>query len=157
MNAVEKAMDEWIETTTPKPKLKVKLMGQDAKLPTRGSALAEGLDLYSPIDEIIPAKGFKLIKLDIAIEPPIGYYTRIAARSGYGAKGILCHPGTIDEDYRGNLGVILYNFTDNDFKIAKGDRIAQLIVEKSHIISVVECEELKDTVRGSGGFGSTGK
>jgi dUTP pyrophosphatase len=137
--------------------LKVKLLSENAKLPTRGSEFAEGLDLYSPIDEVIPGRGYKLIKLDIAVQPPREYYTRIAPRSGYGAKGILCHPGTIDWDFRGCLAVLLYNFTDTNFVITKHDRIAQLIVEKSHIIPVVECNELSDTTRGSGGFGSTGK
>ena len=137
--------------------LKVKLLSQHAKLPTRGSEFAEGLDLYSPIDEVIPAREYKLIKLDISVEPPEGYYTRIAPRSGYGAKGMLCHPGTIDWDFRGTLAVLLYNFNNYDFRISTGDRIAQLIVEKSHIIPVAECNELSNTTRGSGGFGSTGK
>lgn len=93
----------------------------------------------------------------MAIGCPEGTYGRIAPRSGLAWKhSIDVGAGVIDADYRGNVGVILFNFSDKDFEVKKGDRIAQLILEKISYCDIVETSDLDDTSRGEGGFGSTG-
>lgn len=106
---------------------------------------------------VVPARGRALLKTDIAIAVPAGTYGRVAPRSGLALKaGIDTGAGVIDEDYRGNVGVILFNHSDADFAVAAGDRIAQLILEAIVTPGVDVVEELDDTARGAGGFGSTG-
>lgn len=98
-----------------------------------------------------------MVKTDIQIEVPEGTYGRVAPRSGLAWKNSIdVGAGVIDQDYRGNVGVILFNYSDIDFEIKKGDRIAQLICERIVHPVVVEAETLTDTTRGAGGFGSTG-
>lgn len=98
-----------------------------------------------------------LVKTDIQIEVPTGCYGRVAPRSGLALKNSIdVGAGVIDEDYRGNVGVILFNFSDLDFDVKKGDRIAQLICERIAYPKLVEVDTLTETVRGEGGFGSTG-
>lgn len=97
------------------------------------------------------------MKTDIQIEVPEGHYGRVAPRSGLAWKNSIdVGAGVIDEDYRGNVGVILFNFSDVNFEIKKGDRIAQLICERISYPTVVEVDTLSETARGEGGFGSTG-
>ena len=106
----------------------------------------------------IPAKGKALVKTDIQIALPDGCYGRVAPRSGLAHKHFIdVGAGVIDQDYRGNVGVILFNFNDTDFEVAKGDRIAQLILERIFLPELEELPSLDDTDRGAGGFGSTGK
>lgn len=137
--------------------LLIKKLSTQAIIPTRGSALAAGYDLYAAYDGIVPARGKALIKTDIAIRVPHGTYGRVAPRSGLAWKNSIdVGAGVIDEDYRGNVGVILFNHSDADFSVTAGDRIAQLIIEKIVYAEVMEVEELEDTARGEGGFGSTG-
>lgn len=98
-----------------------------------------------------------VVKTDIQIELPEGCYGRIAPRSGLAAKNFIdVGAGVVDEDYRGNLGVVLFNHSDVEFAIAKGDRIAQLICEKIFYPQLEEVKTLSETERGAGGFGSTG-
>jgi len=98
-----------------------------------------------------------LVATDIKISVPDGTYGRVAPRSGLAYKhGIDTLAGVIDADYRGPVGVILANLSENDFPVKIGDRIAQLIVERVVMPSVVVVDQLEDTVRGAGGFGSTG-
>ncbi|SPO23728.1 probable dUTP pyrophosphatase [Ustilago trichophora] len=128
-----------------------------AKLPTRGSALAAGYDLYSAEKVVLPRGGRKVVQTGICLAIPTGHYGRVAPRSGLASKhGIDTGAGVIDEDYRGLLGVLLFNFGDADFTINAGDRIAQLIIEKISTPDVQEVESLDETLRGAGGFGSTG-
>ncbi|TKY89241.1 hypothetical protein EX895_001772 [Sporisorium graminicola] len=128
-----------------------------AKLPTRGSALAAGYDLYSAEKIVLPRGGRKVVQTGICLAIPTGHYGRVAPRSGLASKhGIDTGAGVIDEDYRGLLGVLLFNFGDSDFTINEGDRIAQLIIEKISTPEVQEVESLDETLRGAGGFGSTG-
>jgi len=137
--------------------IKVKRLSVDSFLPTRGSEYAAGLDLYSPIDAFINPGERLLIKLDISIEIPQCTYAHICPRSGLSLKhGIHVGAGIIDSDYRGNVGVLLFNLSNEQFNIKKGDRIAQMIVKKYEHVSVQESDELNDSVRGTGGFGSTG-
>jgi dUTP pyrophosphatase len=137
--------------------MKVKRLSSESFLPTRGSEYSAGLDLYSPLDVIINPGQRVLIKLDISIEIPSYTYAHICARSGLSLKnGIHVGAGVIDSDYRGNVGVLLFNLSNEQFNIKKGDRIAQMIVKKYEHVDVEEVNDLNDSTRSSGGFGSTG-
>ncbi|CAM8935929.1 unnamed protein product [Rhodiola kirilowii] len=137
--------------------LKVKKLSEKAVLPTRASHLSAGYDLSSAVETKIPARGKALVPTDLSIAIPDGTYARIAPRSGLAWKhAIDVGAGVIDADYRGPVGVILFNHSDADFEVKEGDRIAQLILEKIVTPEVVEVEDLDETVRGAGGFGSTG-
>ena len=140
--------------------LKVYLRSSNAKLPTKGSALAAGYDLYSSEDAKIPAHGQGLVSTDISIIVPVGTYGRVAPRSGLAVKhGISTGAGVIDADYRGEVKVVLFNHSDKEFEIKQGDRIAQLVLERivNADIEQIDLEGLEKTDRGEGGFGSTGK
>ncbi|CAI9284185.1 unnamed protein product [Lactuca saligna] len=139
------------------PFFKVKKLSEKAVLPARGSSLAAGYDLSSATDTKVPARGKALIPTDLSIAVPEGTYARIAPRSGLAWKhSIDVGAGVIDADYRGPVGVILFNHSDNDFEVKAGDRIAQLIIQKIIVPEVMEVDDLDSTVRGAGGFGSTG-
>ena len=130
---------------------------KNATLPTQGSSGAAGYDLYSAESNVLKARDKILIMTDIAVAIWSGYYGRIAPRSGLTLKhGLDVGAGVIDSDYRGNIGVILFNHTDKDYKITKGDRIAQLIVIKITTPPIEEVGNLSTTKRGNDGFGSTG-
>lgn len=137
--------------------MEVKRLSSNAKAPTRGSEYAAGYDLYSPIDCIIYKHSKLLIKTDIAIKFPDNHYAQIKPRSSLAIKGIDTGAGVIDSDYRGNVGVLLFNHSDNDIPINKHDRIAQLILIRISTPDVIEVNELDETKRGEGGYGSTGK
>ncbi|EFJ45270.1 hypothetical protein VOLCADRAFT_109897 [Volvox carteri f. nagariensis] len=138
-------------------KLLVKKLSDKATLPKRGSAGAAGYDLSSAEDTVIPARGKALVKTDISIRVPKGTYGRVAPRSGLAAKNFIdTGAGVIDEDYRGNVGVLLFNHSDTDFPVKVGDRVAQLVLEKITTPDVEEVEELDATERGANGYGSTG-
>ncbi|XP_003471906.1 deoxyuridine 5'-triphosphate nucleotidohydrolase, mitochondrial isoform X2 [Cavia porcellus] len=133
-------------------------LSEHATAPTRGSARAAGYDLYSAYDYTIPSMEKALVKTDIQIGLPSGCYGRVAPRSGLATKYFIdVGAGVIDEDYRGNVGVVLFNFGKEKFEVKKGDRIAQLICERIYYPEIEEVEGLDSTERGSGGFGSTGK
>ncbi|QLL32253.1 hypothetical protein HG536_0C04220 [Torulaspora globosa] len=139
--------------------LKVQLRSPDAKAPTKGSASAAGYDIYASKHTVIPAQGQGLASTDISFTVPVGTYGRIAPRSGLAVKhGIQTGAGVVDRDYTGEVKVVLFNHSTEDFVINKGDRIAQLILEKIvDDAEVVVVENLDQTDRGVGGFGSTGK
>jgi len=133
-------------------------LSEHAKAPTRGSAVAAGYDLYAAEDMVIEAGKRACVKTDIQIEVPDGTYGRVAPRSGLAAKhGIDVGAGVIDKDYRGNVMVLLFNFGDSAFNVGRGDRIAQLVLEKISMAELEELPSLDETDRGEGGFGSTGK
>ena len=134
----------------------VKLNYEDAQAPTRGSDEAAGYDLYSYENQTITPNKIKLIDTGISIRVPEGTYGRIAPRSSVSKKGILINAGVIDRDYRGPVKVMVHNLSNNDYVINKNDRIAQLILEQIKTPPVELVEELDDTERGEGGFGSTG-
>ena len=139
------------------PVLQVKKLVEKARLPVKGSIYAAGYDLHAIEDGVVPARGKALICTGLAFGIPVGNYGRIAPRSGLAAKNSIdVGAGVIDSDYRGEVKVLLFNFSDTDFKIAEGDRIAQMIIEKYTITALTEVETLDETVRGEGGFGSTG-
>ncbi|CAD7699265.1 unnamed protein product [Ostreobium quekettii] len=138
-------------------RLRVKKLCEHAVLPRRGSPGAAGYDLSSADDFVVPSRGKALIKTGLAVGIPSGTYGRVAPRSGLAIKNFIdVGAGVIDEDYRGALGVILFNHGDEDFQVKRGDRIAQLILERIITPDVEEVAELEETERGEGGFGSTG-
>ena len=138
--------------------LRVKRLSENAVLPVRGSGLAAGYDLASAEDIVIPARGKAIAKTDLAMAIPLGHYGRIAPRSGFSwKKHTDIGAGVIDADYRGNVGVVIFNHSDEDISVSQGDRVAQLIIEQISTPVVEDVEgELDDTDRGEGGFGSTG-
>ncbi|KZV94014.1 dUTP diphosphatase [Exidia glandulosa HHB12029] len=137
--------------------LLIKKLSPKARAPTRGSALAAGYDLYSAEDKVVPAHGKALIDTQLQIAVPADTYGRVAPRSGLASKHMIdTGAGVIDADYRGTVFVLLFNHSDNDFPVKEGDRVAQLVLEKIATPEVVEVEDLDATLRGSGGFGSTG-
>ena len=137
--------------------LKVQKLTNNAALPKRSTKGAAGYDLCAAQDCTIPASGKGLVKTGLSISFPPGLYARIAPRSGLALKRFIdVGAGVIDADYRGEVGVVLFNHGDHNFEVKMGDRIAQLILERIDTPPVEEVQELDSTVRGSGGFGSTG-
>ncbi len=130
---------------------------ENAYAPTKGTPDAAGFDLYSAYDYEIQPGGKILAQTDIQVAVPQDCYGRVAPRSGLAHKHFIdVGAGVIDRDYRGNVGVILFNFGKEVFKVNKGDRIAQLICERISYPRIEECTSLTETDRGAGGFGSTG-
>ncbi|CEL06218.1 Putative DUTPase (Dut), putaive [Aspergillus calidoustus] len=141
----------------PAQSLLVKKLAPSARAPTRGSAFAAGYDLYAAKEAVIPAKGKALVDTGLAIAVPEGTYGRVAPRSGLASKHFIdTGAGVIDADYRGEVKVLLFNFSDVDFTVQEGDRVAQLVLERIFTPEVVVVQELAESVRGAGGFGSTG-
>lgn len=144
------------------PTLPVKLSRSNARLPTRGSADAVGLDLYACVEgrvNGIPiyAGCRKTIPIGISVAVPHGYYGRIAPRSGLAFKhGLDVLAGVIDPDYRGELFVILQNHGEDIYWVQDGERVAQLILERCDLYAPVQVDDLPPTARGDGRFGSTG-
>ena len=135
----------------------VKRLTKDAILPTRGSNASVGYDLYSTDQVIIPPTHHALVGTSVAILMPNGVYGRVAPRSGLAVKhGIQVGAGVIDPDYTGEVKVVLFNHGDKVFEVKKGERIAQLILEKCETPGVEEIGVIEETNRGAGGFGSTG-
>ncbi len=131
-------------------------------LPEYGTKASAGVDLRANIAEPITLKSLErtLVKTGLFIELPIGYEAQVRPRSGLAYKNgitVLNTPGTIDADYRGEIGVILVNLSKEDFTIENGERIAQLVIAKHEQAEWKLVEELSSTERGAGGFGSTGK
>ena len=132
-------------------------LSKHAHIPTRGSPKAAGLDLYSASSTTVPARGKELVFTVLQIQLPDGCYGRNATRSGLALNHhIHVGGGVIDQDYRGNVGVIIYNHSNAPFIIKSGDRIAQLICEKISYPTVQQVQTLDITERGEKGFGSTG-
>ena len=138
--------------------INVKKLSENATIPTQGTNFAAGYDLYATEDAVVVCGTRKLIKTNISMEITPGYYGRIAPRSGLAYKnGIDVLAGVIDSDYRGDIGVILYNTDKNiDFAVKKGDRIAQIIFEACYTATLNNADNLDNTLRQAGGFGSTG-
>lgn len=146
-------------------KIKVKRLSNDfldVPLPGYATPGSAGMDIRAALKEdviLLPGK-VELIPTDISVEIPLGYEIQVRPRSGLAANhsiGILNSPGTIDSDYRGEVKIIIMNFGKEDFKISRGDRIAQLIVSKVYTAKIEEVKDLNSSHRGEGGFGHTGK
>ncbi|WP_303848649.1 dUTP diphosphatase [Apibacter mensalis] len=142
--------------------MKIKVINKSKhELPEYKTAFSAGMDLRANLEASVLLKPLerKIIPTGLYIEIPPGYEGQIRPRSGLAIKhGIGCpnSPGTIDADYRGELGVILVNLSKEDFTINDGERIAQLVIAKHETIVWEEVEELNETVRGAGGYGSSG-
>ena len=143
--------------------MKIKIVNKSVHaLPEYATDLSAGMDLRANIAENITLKSLerKLIPTGLFIELPRGYEAQIRPRSGLALKKgitVLNSPGTIDADYRGEIGVILINLSNEDFIIENGERICQMVIAEHAQVSWTEVEELNDTARGAGGFGHTGK
>ena len=132
------------------------------KLPEYETGASAGMDLRANISEAVILKPLAraIIKTGLFIELPVGFEAQVRPRSGLAAKHgltVLNSPGTVDADYRGEIGVILVNLSNTDFKIENGERIAQLVIAKHERATWLEVNQLNETSRGDGGFGSTGK
>jgi dUTP pyrophosphatase len=130
-------------------------------LPNYETIASAGMDLRANLSEPITLKSLErtIVKTGLFIELPLGYEAQVRPRSGLAAKKgitVLNSPGTVDADYRGEIGVILVNLSAEDFIIENGERIAQLIIAKHERAEWTEVDELSETSRGEGGFGSTG-
>ena len=142
--------------------MKIELINKSKHdLPKYETSLSAGVDLRANIDESITLKPLEraLVKTGLFMAIPEGYEAQVRPRSGLAYKKgitVLNSPGTIDADYRGEIGVILVNLSSDNFVIEDGERIAQLVVAKCEQAEFLEKQELTDTERGAGGFGSTG-
>ena len=146
--------------------LNVRLMTPTAMLPTRGSALAAGYDLYADQATVIPARGRAKVTTGIQLElvrpvseqkdASFAYMLKLQPRSGLSVKGIDIGAGVVDEDYRGQVMVIMINGTDQPIAVAVGDRICQMVINKVYTPAIELVTDLSETTRGDGGFGSTG-
>jgi len=134
---------------------------QDLPLPKRQTFAAAGMDLHANVHEPVTIiKGKRaLIPTGVKIALPIGYEAQVRPRSGLAFNlgvTVLNAPGTVDADYRGELGVLLINHGDEDFIVRRGDRVAQLVIARVEMAMFTEVEALPDSFRGGGGYGSTG-
>lgn len=133
---------------------------EDIPLPQYMTDQAAGMDIFAAVvqEEVIPPGGRKKIPTGIAISLPEGFEAQIRPRSGLAIKDgitLLNSPGTIDADYRGEIALIVINHGENPFIIYRGQRLAQMIIQKVYQVEWVETEELQSTARGAGGFGHT--
>ena len=143
-------------------KVLVKKLGPSVKLPTYKTSGAAGMDLMAYIEKSIELKPGEssLVPTGLSVAFPEEYEIQIRPRSGLAAKNnisVLNTPGTIDSDYRGELKIIIYNHGNEDFVIKNGDRIAQMVLVPIVKMEFEETNDLPETIRGEGGFGSTGK
>lgn len=143
--------------------MKIKIINRSKHaLPKYQTAFSAGMDLYANLDEPVTLKPLerKLIATALLMELPQGYEAQVRPRSGLAIKNgitVLNTPGTIDADYRGEIGVILVNLSAESFTVNDGDRIAQMVIAKHETAIWDEVDELSETDRGAGGFGSTSK
>ena len=142
-------------------KILIKRLSKKVSLPKYETIGSSGMDLVANVEhtlDLLPGKT-AIIPTGLAISIPKGFEIQIRPRSGLAAKkkiSVLNTPGTIDSDYRGEIKVILINFSENIFKIEKGSRIAQMVLCPVQLAEIKEVDNLEQTVRGEGGFGSTG-
>lgn len=134
---------------------------KDLKLPSYMTKGAAGMDLYANVteDTLIKPGDIELVPTGIKISIPEGYEAQIRPRSGLALKygiSMVNAPGTIDSDYRGEINVILINFGKKDFIVKRGERIAQMVINKVEVVDFTETDALDETERGEGGFGHTG-
>lgn len=139
--------------------LKVRKVSEGATLPRYAHPGDAGLDLFANEDAVIASGETRLVKTGISIELPAGTEAQVRPRSGLALKHqvtVLNSPGTIDEGYRGEVGIILINHGRDPFSVSRGDKIAQMVVHRVETVRVEAVDALSETSRGQGGFGSTG-
>lgn len=140
--------------------LRIKRLTPSAKLPVRSSEYASCFDIHADVDGAIEPGERMLVKTGLSVAVPPGYEVQVRSRSGLALKHgvmVLNSPGTIDADYRGEVGVILMNLGKETFGFKQGERIAQMGVYQVELCPTAEVETLDETARGAGGFGSTGR
>lgn len=140
--------------------LKFKRIHPDAVLPAYAHPSDAGMDIRSVADVTVAARGRALVPTGLVVLLPPLYEAQVRPRSGLALKHgitVLNTPGTIDSGYRGEIGVILFNSSDVDFQVKKGDRVAQVVIAPVTQPVIEEAQEIDETDRGAGGFGSTGK
>lgn len=140
--------------------LAFKRIHPQATLPSYAHANDAGMDIRSVAEVVLPARGRAPVPTGLVMLLPPGYEAQVRPRSGLALKNgitVLNAPGTIDAGYRGEIGVILFNTTEVDYIVHIGDRIAQLVIAPVTQVEPVEANEIDETTRGAGGFGSTGK
>jgi dUTP pyrophosphatase len=151
---------------TPRPTIRVVRLphGEGIELPSYGTEHAAGMDLRAAVPEDAPltiAPGeWRLVPTGLSIAVPEGWEAQVRPRSGLALKfGVTClnAPGTVDADYRGEVGVILINHGREPFVVKRGERVAQMVIARYEAVAWAEVAELDETRRGSGGFGSTGR
>lgn len=135
---------------------------EDIPLPSYATSGSSGMDIRAAVESeiVIEPNSIALIPTNFSVEIPGGFEMQVRPRSGLAANhgiGILNSPGTIDSDYRGEIKIIMINLGHEKFTIKRNDRIAQLVVSKIYTANLVETEDLKNSKRGEGGFGHTGK
>ena len=143
-------------------KVNIKKLSENAVIPQYQTEQAAGCDLHAVLDAPVTLRSLerKLIPTDLSIELPVGYEAQVRPRSGLALKHgvtVLNTPGTVDADFRGNVGVILVNLSTEPYTVQPGERIAQLVIAKHEHVEFEESVELSETERGTGGFGSTSK
>lgn len=140
-------------------KIKVKKINPEAVLPNYAHKGDSGMDVYSCEDVIIPSGETRLISTGLAFEVPEGYEIQVRSKSGlslnYGII-VLNSPGTLDSGYRGELKIILFNTSKKEYNVKKKQKICQIVLAKYEKAEIEEADELSETARGDGGFGSTG-
>merc|ERR1711971_438921 len=137
--------------------LLVKRNRPEAVMPVKGSEYAAGFDLAAAEAVVVPPHGKAIVKTGLSVATPPRTYARLAPRSGLAAKKMMhVGAGVVDEDYRGEVGVVLFNHGPEPFEVKPTDRIAQLILEKIVMVPCEKADSLDATARGAGGFGSTG-
>ncbi len=143
--------------------MKVKIINRSGHaLPSYQTPAAAGMDLRAHLEAPVTLDPLErtIVKTGLFIELPVGYEAQIRPRSGLAAKQgirVLNSPGTVDADYRGEIGVILVNLSNESVTVSNGDRIAQMVIARHERAEWAEAEALSETARGAGGFGSTGK
>ncbi len=139
-------------------KLLFKKLKENAVIPKYANPGDAGMDLFSTEEYLLKPRERKLVSIGLAVEVPFGFELQIRPRSGLALKkgiSIVNTPGTIDSGYRGEIGIIMINHGEEEFKIIKGDKIAQAILNKIETADIEEVQELSETQRGDGGFGSS--
>lgn len=140
--------------------MKIQIINKSSnELPSYSTCMSAGMDVRSNVDKTVPAQGAALIPTGLYMALPEGYECQVRPRSGLALKRgitVLNSPGTVDADYRGEIGVILYNTTNEPFVVKVGERIAQIVISKYETAEWDEVDILDSTSRGSGGFGHSG-
>lgn len=133
------------------------MLDSTALMPKRGHATDAGLDLLSPIDVVVPAGGSAIIDTGVHIELPNGTAGFLKSKSGLNVKHGITSEGVIDVGYTGSIVCKIYNLSNDDYKVKRGDKITQLVIVKIETPSLKVVDKFNETERGEGGFGSTGR
>ena len=138
-------------------KLSVKKINNEAVLPTRAHSYDAGMDLYVNGRQVITAHTTMAVSTGISMEIPEGFVGLIWDKSSIGAKGLKTLGGVIDSEYRGEVKVVIHNLNNEDIIFEHGQKIAQMLIQKVELVDIEEVTDLSSTIRGEGGFGSTGR